>query len=95
MSLTMKIIVTLAFFLILGAICAYLLYHSEKKAKRLLNLNKIWYPNRMIADETKELTRIRFGVVVLYAGILMLSIWMFLWGLMALIELRNRGLVGE
>jgi hypothetical protein len=95
MSLTMQIIVSLAFFLILGTFCAYMLYRSEKEAKRLLNLRKSWYPNRTIADKTKELTRIRFGVVILYAGILMLSLWMFQRGLMVLMELWNRGLVAE
>lgn len=95
MSLTMQIIVSLAFFLILGTFSAYMLYRSEEETKRLWNLRKNWYPNRTIADETKELTRIRFGVVILYAGILMLSLWMFQRGLMVIMELWNRGLVAE
>jgi len=95
MSLAMQIVVSLAVFLILGLLSSYMLYTSEKEAKRLLNLKKAWHPNRMIADEPAELARIRLGVIILYAGVLAVSLWMFHKGFMVLMEVRNRNLAAE
>ena len=95
MSLTAQIVISLSFFLVLGMISVYMLYHSEREAKRSLTIKKAWYPDRTIVDEPTELTRIRRGVVIFYAIILALSLWMFQWGLRVLLEVRDRSLVAE
>jgi formylglycine-generating enzyme required for sulfatase activity len=76
-DLTRQIVGHMVFVFLLGTFCAYMLYRSEKEAKRLLTLTKAWYPNKQIADESPELARIRLRLIVLYAVILMISLYLF------------------
>lgn len=76
-DLARQIVGHMVFVFLLGTFCAYMLYRSEKEAKRLLTLTRVWYPNKHIADESAELARIRRRLIVLYAVILMISLYLF------------------
>ena len=95
MSLTTQIVISLGVFLVFGVVSVYMLYHSEREAKRWLILNKVWSPNKQIADEPAELARLRKRLVIFYTLILAGSLWMFQWGLRVLLEVKNRSLVAE
>ena len=77
-DLTRQIIGHMVFVFLLGSFCAYMLYHSEREAKRLLIIKKVWSPNKPIADEPAELVRLGLRVVILYCVILAISLFLFL-----------------
>ncbi|MDH5348204.1 MAG: hypothetical protein OEW13_09910 [Nitrospira sp.] len=77
-DLTRQIVGHMAFVFLLGSVCAYMLYHSEREAKRWLVIKKAWSPDKPIADEPAELARLRRRLVILYGGILALCLFLFL-----------------
>lgn len=77
-DLTRQIVGHMAFVFLLGSVCAYMLYHSEREAKRWLVINKAWSPDKPIADEPAELARLRQRLVLFYGGILALCLVLFL-----------------
>jgi sulfatase modifying factor 1 len=92
MSFPMQVVLSMAGFFVFGVVSVYMLYQSEREAKRWLILNKVWSPNKQIADEPAELSRLRLRLVIFYALILAGSLWWFQRGLT---ELWNRSVVEE
>lgn len=73
-----QIVTTMFYALVFGPLSAYMLYNSEKEAKRILSMKEKWYPHKTIADEPRELARIRRKMFMLYTVTLMVSLWLFL-----------------
>lgn len=76
-DLTRQIVGHMVFVVLLGSFCAYMLYHSEREAKRLLIIKKVWSPNKPITDESAALARFRLRLIILYGGILALCLFLF------------------
>ena len=77
-DLMTQIVTTMFYALVFGPLSAYMLYNSEKEAKRILSMKKGWYPHKIIADEPRELARIRLKMLILYTVTLTVSLWLFL-----------------
>jgi len=79
--------------LLIAAVCGYMLYHSEREAKRLLTTKKAWHPNRPIADEPAALRRHRLQLIILYSVFLTIALLVVIKDFMVILELKNRSLV--
>ncbi len=94
-ELIASLVANMALMLAIAMLCAYMLYHSEREAKRLLITKKVWYPNKPIADEPAALRRHRRQLIILYSVFLTIALLVVLKDFMVILELKNQTLVTE
>ncbi|HBR50819.1 MAG TPA: hypothetical protein DEA71_12110 [Nitrospira sp.] len=85
----------MAFMFLTAVFCAYMLFHSEREAKRLLITKEAGGTDALSADDPAAVARIRRRLIIFYAVILAGSLLVDLKLFMALMELRNRIQVEE
>ena len=92
-DLMRQIVAWMAFMLVLAVFCAYMLYHSEREAKRLLTKKEAWGTDTLSADDPAAVARIRRRLIIFYAVILVGALLVNLKSLMVLMDLKNRNQV--
>ncbi|MDH5739082.1 MAG: formylglycine-generating enzyme family protein [Nitrospira sp.] len=88
-----QMVAWMGFMFVLAAFCAYMLYHSEREAKRLLTTKEAGGTDKLSADDPAAVARIRRRLVIFYAVILVASLLVNLKSLMVLMDLKNRNQV--
>ncbi len=81
--------------LVAAIFSAYMLYHSEREAKRLLTTKEAGGTDKLSADDPAAVARIRRRLIIFYAVGIAICVLVDLKLFMAILELKNRNLVAE
>lgn len=73
-DLTASLVVNMVLMLILAAGCAYMLYHSEREAKRVITRKDAWGTENLSADDPASVARIRRRLIIFCGVILAISL---------------------
>lgn len=89
-ELIQSLMVNMAFMFAIAMFCAYMLYHAEREAKRLLTTKEAWGTKNHSPDDPAAVARIRLHLIIFYAVIIGICILMNLKSFTVILELKNR-----